>query len=108
MLESILEFLKAAWNFVRKYFVKLFDFFSQIRQFFENPRRKGRLEDLNIIATMIRENLDNGNVRVVDCLYDKARKTVVDVQDMQVVTAEELDEKTKEAFGRNNLLILEY
>ncbi len=106
MFDTIIAFLKTVWDYIRKLVVRVLDFVRHICHFFSSPRSKMRLREKDVLATVIRQNLDDGNVSVINCLFDKGRNVVLDVQDIQVITAEELDERTSTMFGDKNLLVL--
>ena len=64
-------------------------------------------EDKNRIAISIKENLDNGQFNIVNCLYDKTTEEIVDMEtDAQGIEAESLDEETKQHFGDKDMIVL--
>ena len=75
---------------------------DKIKSFFN--KKLGILEkDKNVIAASIKQNLDNGNYKVVNCLYDKSTEKVVD--EAEIIDAKKLDNQTHKNFGDKDLLI---
>lgn len=108
-MSYFIELLRKAWEFIKKIILKIVDFAKNIVSFFNDPQRLKKLqEDKNIIAISIKENLDNGQFNIVNCLYDKATGKMVDMEtDAQGIEAESLDEETKQRFGDKDMLIIE-
>ncbi len=77
---------------------------------FKKPARLRKLKaDSNKLAVAIKDNLENGEVKVVKCLYDKSTNTIDDdeLQEEDVgVEAYGCDEKTENAFGDKPMIIL--
>lgn len=109
LVDDAIELLHRLWNGIKKIFVKILRFAKNIVEFFKNPRRIKQLkEDSDIIAVSIKENLDNGDYKVVNCLFDKEKNEVVDMQtDAQGIGAENIDNETEEAFGNKAMVILQ-
>ena len=108
MLNAILEFLRKVWNAVKKFFVRLFDYVNHILGFFTAPERKDLFRDPDNLAVVVRRKLDGGKYQMIDCGFSKSRCTVVDVQDVQVITADKLDAKTTELFGEMDMLVVSH
>lgn len=108
-MPDFIDLLRKAWEFIKKIILKIVDFAKNIVSFFNDPQRLKKLqEDKNIIAISIKENLDNGQFNIVNCLYDKATGKMVDMEtDAQGIEAESLDEETKQRFGDKDMLIIE-
>ena len=107
-MPDFIDLLRKAWEFIKKIILKIVDFAKNIVSFFNDPQRLKKLqEDKNIIAISIKENLDNGQFNIVNCLYDKATGKMVDMEtDALGMNAESLDEETKQKFGNKDMLIL--
>ena len=92
----------------KKIILKIVDFAKNIISFFKDPQRLKKLkEDKNRIAISIKENLDNGQFNIVNCLYDKTTEEIVDMEtDAQGIEAESLDEETKQHFGDKDMIVL--
>lgn len=109
LIDDAIELLHRLWNGIKKIFVKILSFAKNIVAFFKNPRRAKQLkEDSDKIAVAIKENLDNGDYKIVNCLFNKATNEVVDIQeDAQGISAENIDNETEEAFGNKAMVILQ-
>lgn len=107
-MSFFIELLRSIWEFIKKIFVKVLNFLTNIKNFFMNPQRLKKLrQDSNLRAISIKENLDNGNFNMVNCLFDKEKEVVVDIQEDAIgITAESLDKETEKAFGNKDMLIL--
>lgn len=107
-MTDFIELLRKAWEFVKKIILKIVDFAKNIISFFKDPQRLKKLkEDKNRIAISIKENLDNGQFNIVNCLYDKTTEEIVDMEtDAQGIEAESLDEETKQHFGDKDMIVL--
>ena len=92
----------------KKIFLKIVNFVTNIVSFFKDSQRLKKLqEDKNRIAISIKENLDNGQFNVVNCLYDKTMEEIVDMEtDALGINAESLDEETKQHFGDKDMIVL--
>lgn len=108
MFDAIVELLKEVWSFIKKIFLRLVSFVKNIVSFFRDPSRMGKLQaDKDKIAVSIKENLDNGEYRVVNCLYDKSTNAIVEPEeDALVMNAEDLDAETSRAFGDKNMIVV--
>lgn len=108
-MPDFIDLLRKAWEFIKKIILKIVDFAKNIVSFFNDPQRLKKLqEDKNIIAISIKENLDNGQFNIVNCLYDKATGKMVDMEtDALGINAESLDEETKQKFGDKDMIKLE-
>lgn len=103
-----IELLRSIWDFIKKIFVKVINFARNILSFFKDPSRIRKLKvDSNVIAVSIKENLNNGNYNVVNCLFDKSSNTVVDLENQAMgIEAEDIDDFTEEKFGDKDMIIL--
>ena len=107
-MSYFIELLRAIWNFIKKIVVKIINFVNNIINFFRNPQILNKLkEDRDLIAISIKENLDNGQFNVVNCLYDKVLEDIVEVEtDAIGIEAEKLDKETKQRFGNKDMIVL--
>lgn len=103
-----LELLRSIWDFIKRIFVRVINFTRNIVSFFKDPNRLRKLkEDSNKIAVSVKQNLDNGNYKVVNCLFDKSSNTVVDLENQAMgIEAEDIDVFTEEQFGGKDMIIL--
>ena len=106
-MSYFIELLRKVCGFIKKIFLKVINFINNIRNFFRNPQRLNKLKDKDLIAISIKENLENGQFNVVNCLYDKTTEEIVDMEtDAQGIEAESLDEETKQHFGDKDMIVL--
>ena len=123
MLKELIEFifsvLKGVWGTVRKFFVRLFEYVKYVVDYFSARERVSRYKDPSVLAAAVKVRLDEGAYNTVTCLglekdkyhvvcchYDQNKGEIVDAQDMQYVSADELDEETENKFQGKDLLIL--
>jgi len=123
MLKELIEFifsvLKVVWGTVKKFFVRLFEYGKFIIDYFSARERDTKYKDPSVLAAVVKVKLDEGayntvtcldldkdKYHVVSCFYDQSKGEVVDAQDMQYVSADELDEETENKFNGKDLLIL--
>lgn len=110
-VDFIFECIEELGRFIKRIFLRIVNFVKNIVSFFKDPRRQRKLqEDKNTIAVTVKKHLENGDYRVVSCLFDKKKNEVVterDGEDIQDVEGEELDDKLSGAFGDKNMVILE-
>ena len=107
LVAAIKELLVVVWEFLKKLFLRLLNFIIHIANFFKNDERLRKLAaDKNRIAVAIKENLENGNYQVVNCLYDKEKaELVTPEQDAEVMTAEQLDSETIRHFADKDMIV---
>lgn len=107
-MSYFIELLRKAWEFIKKIFLKIVNFVTNIVSFFKDPQRLKKLqEDKNIIAISIKENLNNGQYNMLNVLYDKTTEEIVDMEtDALGINAESLDEETKQHFGDKDMIVL--
>ncbi|WP_020004355.1 hypothetical protein [Brachyspira innocens] len=107
-MSYFIDLLRRIWNFIKRIFVKIINFASNIVNFFKSRNRLRKLEeDRDIIAVSIKENLGNNNYRVVNCLYDEAQEEIVDMEEDAIgIESNGLDEKTKQSFGNKDMIVL--
>ena len=108
-MTDFIELLRKIWDGIKKIFLKIVDFAKNIVSFFKDPQRLKKLqEEKNTIAVTIKENLNNENYHVVNCLYNVETDEIVDMEtDALGMDAESLDEETKQKFGDKDMLILQ-
>lgn len=103
-----IDLLRAIWNAIKTKFVEILNFAKNILVFFKNPSRLRQLkEDKNKIAVSIKENLENGNYRTVNCLFDKKENEIVDMDyNAEGIESAEIDAQTEKTFGNRDMIIL--
>lgn len=112
MFESILtaaaNFFATIWGVVKHIFVLVCNFFKNIVGFFKTPSRLNQLkQNKKLIATSIKQNLENGDYGVVNCLFDTESEKVVDMEESGAIEAEDLDSETRKAFRNKPMIILQ-
>ena len=104
MYEIIEDLLKDAWEYIKKIYLKVINFFKNIVSWFKNKERLKKLEeDKNKTAVIIKEKMKNGEYNVVNCLFDKETNTL---DDAEIIQTENLDQETKNKFGHKDMIIL--
>lgn len=107
LFDLIWKAAKVVWNFIVKVVVTVCDYVQNICRYFRDASRQAILRrKKNVLAVAVKKHLDDGNYNVINCLFDEEKRKVVDPEDMEIVTAENLDEETKAKFGRNDVLVL--
>lgn len=103
-----IDLLRSIWNAIKRFFVRILNFAKNILDFFKDPSILTKLKkDKNIIAVSIKQNLENGNYRTVNCLFDKKENEIVDMDDNAVgIESEEIDAQTEKTFGNRDMIIL--
>lgn len=108
-ISSWVDFLESIWNLIERIVRGVLSFAKDILKFFKDPSRLKKLkEDSNKLAISIKENLENGEYRVVNCLFDQEENTIEDLDDEAIgIEAEQLDLQTEKAFGNREMIILQ-
>lgn len=109
MFSMIKELLLKVWDFIKKTFLIILNFFKNIISFFKTPSRLKQLEaDKDKIAVAIKEKLENGDYQVVNCLFDKGTNQLVTPEtDAEVISAQNLDSETIRTFGTKDMLVIQ-
>lgn len=108
MLDLIWEAIRAVWNFIKKIILKILNFLKNILGWFKNPKRIETLEqNKDVIAVVIKQNLESGNYNVVNCLFDTKRGEIINPEEDAICyISEELDYETKMHFRDKDMLVL--
>lgn len=108
IFDLIVIIFRQIWNSIKHYFVKIISFIKNIASYFKNPARLAKLKaNKKILAVTIKQNLNNGNVGFVNCLFDEDKEEVIDMQESGGIEAEELDRDTSVNFGNKDMIILQ-
>lgn len=113
MISNVVEFFRAVWEFVKKIFVKIVNFAKNIVSWFRDPSIYKKLqENKKLIATSIKQNLENGQFNVINCLYDTEKEDIVGEHSAQNEDAlgmetKGLDTEAKKHFGDKDMIILQ-
>lgn len=108
LADRIIRAVKALGDLIKWIWLRIVKFFENIRDFFNKRERLAKLrKNRKLIALSIKQNLANGNYRVVNCLYDEEKDDLSEPEeDTQVITTEELDKETEKQFGNYDMIIL--
>lgn len=108
LIDTIKQSLKAIWNFIKRIFEKILNFFKNIAGFFKQPERIKKIQEKpKVLAISIKENLDNGNFNVINCLYDENAREIIDYENHAlIIETESLDAQTISSFGIKDMIIL--
>lgn len=103
-----IDLLRSIWNAIKTKFVEILNFAKNILAWFKDPLKLKQLrEDKNKIAVSIKENLENGNYRTVNCLFDKKENEIVDMDyNAEGIGSAEIDAQTEKTFGNRDMIIL--
>ncbi|WP_253747134.1 hypothetical protein [Helicobacter sp. CLO-3] len=76
------DFFSKAWAWIKKIVTKIIDFAKNILEFFRDPLKLARLKrEKNLTAVVIKQNLENGNYNVVECLFNKETTEIEGIHD---------------------------
>lgn len=104
LFEKLWEVLKRLGRWLR---TKILNFAKNIKAFFFEKKQKELLQKKReVIACSIKENLNNGNYGVVNCLYNTETEDVVSMDYATEVEAEQLDAETAGYFGSKDMIVL--
>lgn len=108
MFDEIVDFILEIWELIKKIFVEVLNFFKNIISFFKQPERLKKIqENRDILATSVKENLDNGNYRIINCLFDEETNEIIDMEtDAIGIEANNVDDETLEQFGEKDMIVL--
>lgn len=108
LIAEIKQALKAVWNFIKRIFQKILNFLKNIAGYFRQPERIKKIqENPGTLAITIKENLDNGNFAVVNCLFNENTGEILDYEnDALIIETESLDAQTISTFGSKDMIIL--
>ncbi|WP_120944654.1 hypothetical protein [Helicobacter labacensis] len=105
IIENVSEFFESVWAWVKRIWVRILNFLKNIVDWFKDPQRAKRLqEEKDKLAVVIKENLDNGNVNVINCLFNTETSQIEG--DAQGIESEQLDAETQRRFGNNEMIVL--
>lgn len=109
IIDSIKKLLKDAWQLIKKFAVKVLNFFENIVAWFKKPDVLEQIKNNEkIIAVSIKEKLVTGDYSVINCLYDKEEDRLIDASENAVVfTANSLDSDTLSRFDNKEMIILQ-
>lgn len=102
------ELLRSLWGKIKKISEKVLNFVKNIVSFFKDPKRLAKLkENRDLIAVSIKEKLETGNYRTVNCLFNNSTKEVEDYdENAQGIESESIDSQTSNTFGDKDMIVL--
>ena len=107
---KIISFFKKAWKAIKQFgkwlATKILSFAKNIRDFFLHRRELLRKRK-ELLAISIKERLENGNIGVVNCLYDTNTGDIYNME-AQDIEAEHLDNETIRNFGDKEMIVLRW
>lgn len=107
------NFFRNLWNMLceigKAIYQKIVSFAKNVLSFFQKPSRLKVLEQhKETIAVTIKENLNNGNVQLINCLYDTKKEEVVNYEeDAYGYECEQMDPELARNFGNKDMIILQ-
>lgn len=108
VVDFFIELARSIWAFIKHAVETILNFVKNIVGFFKNPSRLKKLkEDRNLMAISIKENLADGNYKVVNCLFNEATNKVEDYEESLGIEADDIDSETKQAFGDKAMIVLQ-
>ncbi|CCB80112.1 hypothetical protein HBZC1_11260 [Helicobacter bizzozeronii CIII-1] len=104
-IDNVLDFFRSVWEWVKRIWTRILNFFKNIVAWFKDPNRLQRLkQNKKVIATSIKERLDNGEYGVVNCLFNTATGEIEG--EAEGIESEQVDEETQRKFGNNEMIVL--
>lgn len=107
------DFIIRAWKWIKSVWLAIIRFVDNVVSWFEDPNRLRELEkDMDNIAVVVKERLDDGNYRAVKCLYNKRKGKIVGREEasnqyIEGMESGELDKDTRNKFGNKDMIVLE-
>ena len=106
-MDFFIELAQRIWAFIKHIVVKVLNFAKNIVSFFKNPSKLKKLkENKDLMAISIKDKLDNGNYKVVNCLFNEATNEVEDYEESLGIEADDIDSETEQAFGDKAMIVL--
>ena len=108
VVDFFIELARRIWAFIKHTVATILNFVKNIVGFFKNPSKLKKLkENKDLMASSIKDNLDNGNYKVVNCLFNEATNKVEDYEESLGIEADDIDSETEQAFGDKAMIVLE-
>ncbi len=100
--------LLAVWDKIPKIWQKICSFVKNIVSFFKNKERLEQLkQDRALKAIVIKEKLESGEYRTVNCLFNSETNAIVNPEnDALAITSPKIDEELEQAFGDKDMIVL--
>ena len=102
------DLLKKLWGKVKKIFAKILNFMKNIVDFFKDPSRLAKMKaNSDLLAISIKEKLESGNYRTVNCLFNNSTKEVEEINENALgIESESIDAQTSNTFGDKDMIVL--
>lgn len=110
VVDFFIELARGIWDSINHAVATILNFVKNIVGFFKNPSKLKKLkENKDLMAISIKDKLDNGNYKVVNCLFNKATNKVEDedYQEALGIKSNDIDSETEQAFGDKAMIVLE-
>ena len=106
-VDSYIELANQIWQFINKIFVEVLSFGENIVGYFNNLLQNKPLKQ-DELAISIKEKLQNGDYRTVNCLYNQKKAEVVEMNTTAIgINSHRVDAQTEQAFGNSDMIILQ-
>lgn len=107
--DFFVDLLETLWDKIKHVFLTVCRFAINVVRFFKDPSRLSKLKrNKDLLAVSIKENLNNGQVRVVNCLFNEETEEVEDYEeDALGMEAGGVDQELANAFGNKPMVILQ-
>jgi len=108
LMDDIVDAVMAIWDYIKHIFKKVLQFTAHIVSFFKDPKRLRKLHhNQDLIAAVVKENLENGRFNTISCLFDKTTGEVTDMEEDAIgIESEQLDADTRRNFGDKPMIVL--
>ena len=108
VVDFFIELARKIWDIIDHIIETILNFVKNIVGFFKNPSKLKKLkENKDLMAISIKEKLDNGNYKVVNCLFNEATNEVEDYEEAEGIEAKDIDSETEQAFGDKMMIVFE-
>ena len=100
--------LLAVWDKIPKIWRKICSFVKNVVSFFKNKERLEQLKQDNALkAIVIKEKLESGEFRTVNCLFNTDKNEIVNPEkDALAITSSQIDPELEQAFGDKDMIVL--
>lgn len=101
--------LKKLWGKIKKISAEVLNFMKNILDFFKDPSRLAKLKANNdLLAISIKEKLESGDYRTVNCLFNNSTKEVEDYSEENAlgIESKSIDAQTSNIFSDKDMIVL--
>ncbi|MWV61578.1 hypothetical protein DCO58_08815 [Helicobacter saguini] len=101
---EVADIIAQWWEKIRKIILAIVRFMDNLVAFFKQDDIREKLKnDKDLSALIFKEEMENGNIRILQCLYDNKTQKVLETN-MQGIETKELDSETKGHFKNDDLI----